>query len=495
MHPSLPQLQARRPGRWRLALFSGLAVAAVAGGALFILPQQKVQAQQVLPPGAPSSFADLVERVKPAVVSIRVTNGTKIARNFQRRRDRRRGKRDRLPRNPLEEFFKRWPDAVPHPTQAQGSGFVISADGYVVTNNHVVDKADEVQVIFDLHNKYEAEVVGTDERTDLALLKIKAEGKTFPYVKFATTTPRVGEWVVAVGNPFGLGGTVTAGIVSAHGRDIGPSPYDYMQIDAAVNKGNSGGPSFNLSGEVVGVNTAIYSPSGFSVGIAFAIPARTASEVVAQLKATGGVKRGWLGVRIQNVTEDAAASLGLSEAKGALVAEVTSSSPAAEAGMKSGDTILEVNGTRILDSRDLARRIAAFAPGTEIDMRILRDQKEQTIQVKLGLLPSTKEIARRGPSDGPVQPTELEQLGLSVEKSTDSNRKGLVVTDVDNTSDAARKIRVGDVILDIGGNPVAGPQDLADGVREANKLKRKAVLLRVRSRDQTRFVAIRLKRG
>jgi serine protease Do len=512
MHPSLPQFRAPRPGRWHLALLSGLAVA-VAGSALVVLPQQRVQAQQ-LPPGAPPSFADLVERVKPAVVSIQVVGqGPKIARipprdprNAPPGRDGRGdrnypGDRDRPPLpfpddSPLNEFFKRFPrEGLPRPTQAQGSGFVISADGYVVTNNHVVDNASKVQVIFTPDRKYEAEVVGTDEKTDLALLKIKANGKTFPFVKFSDTTPRVGEWVVAVGNPFGLGGTVTAGIVSAHGRDIGPSPYDYMQIDAAVNKGNSGGPSFNLAGEVVGVNTAIYSPTGVSVGIAFAIPARTANEVIEQLKATGSVKRGWLGVRIQNIDEAAAASLGLGEAKGALVAEVTSPSPAAEAGIKTGDAILAVNGHKIADSRDLARQIASFAPGAKIDVKVLRDQKEQVIPVKLGLLPSSQDIARPGPSGRPQQPTELEQLGFSVAPARGADRGGLVVTDVDSSSDAAQKIRTGDVILEISGNPVTRPEDLAEAVREANRLGRRAVLMRIRSGNETRFVAVHLRRG
>ena len=527
MHPCLPQHRAPRPGRWRLALLSGLAIVAVTGGALLVPPQQRVHAQ---PPGAPPSFADLVERVKPAVVSIQVTNGPKVAGNVPKYQPRdprdprgRQGPGDRQPpgpgdrqppgpgdRNyrgdtpppfqddgPLNEFFKKWPrEGVPRPLQAQGSGFVISPDGFVVTNNHVVADAQKVQIIFDQDNRYEAEIVGTDEKTDLALLKIKAQGKTFPYVAFATTTPRVGEWVVAVGNPFGLGGTVTAGIVSAHGRDIGPGPYDYMQIDAAVNKGNSGGPSFNLQGEVVGVNTAIYSPTGVSVGIAFAIPARTASDVIKQLKETGSVKRGWLGVRIQNVDEDTAASLGLGEAKGALVAEVTTSSPAADAGIKTGDTILSVNGNKISDSRDLARQIAAFAPGTKIDVRILRAQKEQTIQVKLGLVPPTQDVSRQGPSSGRgTQPTELQQLGLTVAPPTGQNRDGVVVTEVDPSSDAARKIRVGDVILEISGSPVTRPEDLANAVREANRLQRRAVLMRIRSGNETRFVAVQLRRG
>jgi serine protease Do len=507
MLPTLPQDRAPRPTRWRMALLSGLVVAAVAGSSMLVLPQARVAAQshtQAIPPGAPLSFADLVERVKPAVVSIQVTGqGPKIARLPQdpkgRPAPRDPGARPPSPfpdENPLDEFFKRWGrEGVPRPTQAQGSGFVISADGYVVTNNHVVDGATKVQVMFDQHNKYEAEVVGTDDRTDLALLKIKANGKTFPFVRFSDDTPRVGDWVIAVGNPFGLGGTVTAGIVSAHGRDIAPGPYDYMQIDAAVNKGNSGGPSFNLSGDVVGVNSAIYSPTGVNVGIAFAIPARTASEVVTQLKSGGAVKRGWLGVRIQNVDEDTAASLGLNEAKGALVADVNTPSPAAEAGIKSGDTILSVNGIKIADSRDLARQIAAFAPGTKVDLRVLRAQKETTVPVKLGLLPSTQEIARQAPGGRPSQPTELGQLGLAVAPATGADAEGVVVTDVDTSTDAGQKVRVGDVILEISGSPVRTPEDLANGVRDANKLQRRAVLLRVKSGNETRFVAIQLKRG
>jgi serine protease Do len=490
-----------------MALLSGLAVAAVAGSTLLVLPQAHVEAQsraQVIPPGAPASFADLVEHVKPAVVSIQVTGqGPKIARLPQdpkgRPNPRDPGARPPSPfpdENPLDEFFKRFGrDGIPRPTQAQGSGFVISPDGYVVTNNHVVDGASKVQVMFDQHNKYEAEVVGTDDRTDIALLKIKANGKTFPFVKFSEQTPRVGDWVIAVGNPFGLGGTVTAGIVSAHGRDIAPGPYDYMQIDAAVNKGNSGGPSFNLQGDVVGVNSAIYSPTGVNVGIAFAIPARTANEVVTQLKSGGAVKRGWLGVRIQNVDEDTAASLGLNEAKGALVADVTTPSPAAEAGIKSGDTILSVNGVKVADSRDLARQIAAFNPGTKVDLNVLRAQKEVSIPVKLGLLPSTQEIARQSSSGRSAQPTELGQLGLTVAPATGPDAEGVVVSDVDGNTDAGQKVRVGDVILEIGGAPVRTPEDLANGVRDANKMQRRAVLLRVRSGNETRFVAIQLKRG
>jgi serine protease Do len=487
---------------------SAVAFAALAGTLYFGVPRYSVQAQQASPfgRGAPVSFADVVERVKPAVVSISVSGpGPKVARNEPKGRGEPGDKFNRGDRggkdmpglpddHPLNEFFKNFPKdfRAPRPTQAQGSGFVISADGYVVTNNHVIDGAGKIQVSFDRENKYEAELIGTDQRTDLALLKIKANGKTFPHVQFSNGVPRVGDWVIAVGNPFGLGGTVTAGIVSAQGRDIGSGPYDYMQIDAAVNKGNSGGPTFNLEGEVVGVNTAIYSPSGGNVGIAFAIPARTATEVVEQLKSSGSVKRGWLGVRIQSIDEDLAAGLGLTEAKGALVNEVNVPGPAAEAGIKNGDAILAVNGNKIADSRDLARQIANFAPGTKVEVKVIRAQREQTIQVKLGSLPSNQELAMAGSQTRPSQTPEVTQLGLTVAPS----REGVLITDVEPGSDAGQKgIRVGDLILEIGGMAVATPDDVTKGIREANRLQRKAVLMRIKSGGESRFVAVQLRRG
>ena len=518
MHRSLPTECQPRRSRWPLAAASAVAAAALAGTVYFGVPQYSVQAQQRTDPGvvtpfgrAPLSFADIVERVKPAVVSIQVSSGgPKVARNEPKggrgepsdkfNRGGKGGGKDMLPDlpddHPLNEFFRNMPKEFrgPRPTQAQGSGFVISPDGYVVTNNHVIDNAGTIQVSFDQNNKYDAELVGTDQRTDLALLKIKASGKIFPYVKFAGSVPRVGDWVIAVGNPFGLGGTVTAGIVSAQGRDIGSGPYDYMQIDAAVNKGNSGGPTFNLDGEVVGVNTAIYSPSGGNVGIAFAIPAPTATDVVEQLKTSGSVKRGWLGVRIQSVDEDVAASLGLSEAKGALVNDVTTPGPAAEAGLKNGDTILSVNGTKINDSRDLARQIATFSPGTKVEVKVLRAQREQTIGVTLGSMPTNLELAKAEPPGRPSQGPEAAQLGLTVAPSKDGG--GVMITDVDAGSDAGQKgIRVGDLILEIGGFAVTGPEDLSKAVREANKLQRKAVLMRIKSGSETRFVAVQLKRS
>src|SRR5215510_3230819 len=438
MHLSLLSPLAFR-GKRHVLFGSTLALLALTGVVGLGLPAQRVAAQlkadSVQTPfgRAPLSFSDIVDRVKPAVVSIHVTNGgPKVA---QGSKGAPKSPRDFLPDlpddHPLNEFFKNlpkeWrgqPGPSPRPSLAQGSGFVISADGYVVTNNHVIDGASKIQVSFDKDNKFEAELVGTDQRTDIALLKIKDSSKPFTFVKFSDKTPRVGDWVLAVGNPFGLGGTVTAGIVSAQGRDIGSGPYDYMQIDAAVNRGNSGGPTFNLEGEVVGVNTAIYSPSGGNVGIAFAIPARTALEVVEQLKSSGSVSRGWLGVKIQNVDQDVAASLGLTDAKGALVTEVTTGSPAADAGLKNGDAILAVNGQNIDDSRDLARKIAALNPDSKVDVKILRGQKEQTVAVKLGKFPSGKEVAKAEPTKEP-QTTEMDQLGLTIAPATGVNKEGV----------------------------------------------------------------------
>jgi serine protease Do len=457
---------------------------------------------------APLSFADIVEKVRPAVVSISVTDGGARVARKDTPRPPGRGAPDQFPfpdlpeDHPLNEFFKNLPREfrgapTPRPVQAQGSGFVISADGYVVTNNHVVDGAGKVTVSFDEHNKHEADVVGTDPRTDLALLKIKS-GQTFPFVKFSEKPIRVGDWALAVGNPFGLGGTVTAGIVSALGRDIGSGPYDYLQIDAAVNRGNSGGPTFNLDGEVVGVNTAIYSPSGGNVGIAFAVPAKIASEVVTQLKATGSVNRGWLGVKIQSVDEDIAASLGLGEVRGALINEVTPNGPAAAAGLKTQDAILAVNGEKIADSRELARKIAEFAPSTTVDLKIMRQNKEQTVKVKLGTFPNTRdEIARL--EEGKPAATEMGALGLSFAPGRAPRsgvREGVLVADVEPGSDAAAKgLKAGDTILEVNSQTVSSAGEVEDAVKKAKDLGRPAVLLTVKSAEQKRIVAVQIKKG
>lgn len=461
---------------------------------------------------APLSFADLVDRVKPSVVSVAIVNdggASKVA-------DSKGGKGkpgftipDLPEDHPLHDFFKNLPKEFgqgekPKIVQGQGSGFVVSPDGYVVTNNHVVDGATKIQVQFDDNGhgegtKYDAKLIGTDQRTDIALIKIQSD-KTFPAVKLSEKEPRVGDWALAVGNPFGLGGTVTAGIVSALARDIGSGPYDYLQIDAAVNRGNSGGPTFNLDGEVIGVNTAIFSPSGGNVGIAFAVPAKTVAEVVKQLKSGGTVSRGWLGVKIQNVDEDTAASLGLSEPKGALINEVTPDGPAAKAGLKTQDAILQVNSDKIQDSRDLARKIAELSPDTNVDVKVWRNNSEQSVKVKLGLFPNTPNpMAGNDDDDGDngKKPASLDlsQLGITLMPARSGGEKeGVVIAEVDPSSDAAEKgLKAGDVILAISGQQVSAPEDVVQGVKKAQDLKRSAVLLHVKSADQKRFVAVQLK--
>ncbi len=465
---------------------------------------------------APMSFADLVDKVKPSVVSVSVVNdggAAKVADNAPgggpgNGQGKGRGGMaipDLPEDHPLHDFFKNLPKdfgqgeggGKQRPSQGQGSGFVISSDGYVVTNNHVIDGATKIQVSFDETEKFEAKLIGTDQRTDIALLKIQSS-KTFPAVKLSDKAPRVGDWALAVGNPFGLGGTVTAGIVSALARDIGSGPYDYLQIDAAVNRGNSGGPTFSLDGEVIGVNTAIYSPSGGNVGIAFAVPAKTVKDVVEQLKAGGTVSRGWLGVKIQNVDDDTAASLGLTEAKGALVSEVTANGPAAAAGLKTQDTILQINADKIADSRDLARKIAEFSPDTTVDVKVWRGSGEQTVKVKLGLFPNSGDPMK--PVDGEdSKPSkdqmELSQLGLTLLPARNGGPKdGVVIAEVEAGSDAAEKgLKAGDIILEVSGQMVAQPDDVVSGVKKAQEMKRSAVLLHVKSGDQKRFVAVQLK--
>jgi len=330
------------------------------------------------------SFADLVDKVKPAVVSVRVKTQTAATGDEQ--------SLDDLPPQ-LRRFFRdqqgeRQGKPKPQVGMAQGSGFFVSQDGYVVTNNHVVENAVEVQLVTDAGKTLDAKVVGTDPRTDLALLKVKDAGD-FPFVQLADGKARIGDWVLAIGNPFGLGGTVTAGIVSAQGRDIGSGPYDdFIQIDAPINRGNSGGPTFNQKGEVVGVNTAIFSPSGGNVGIAFAIPASTVRQVVDSLKKDGTVARGFIGVQIQPVTGEMADAIGLKEAKGALVAEAQGNGPAAKAGIRRGDTITAVNGEAIKDARDLSRKIATFAPGTKTTITVFREGKSREVTFEVGRQPA-----------------------------------------------------------------------------------------------------------
>src|SRR5271170_6645406 len=410
----------------RAALLGAVALAAL-GAVAFETSAVPVSAAAATaqPAAGPASFADVVDRVKPAVVSVKVKLADADPVDEE-------GSVPGLPdfpkNSPFYHFFRRFGmpndnndndnndgDHAPrhHFGQAQGSGFFISSDGYIVTNDHVVDHATEVTITTADGKSMPAKVIGIDSKTDLALLK--AQGDSFPYVNFAAQAPRVGDWVIAVGNPFGLGGTVTAGIVSARGRDIGSGPYDdFLQIDAPVNHGNSGGPTFNAEGEVVGVNTAIFSPSGGSVGIGFAIASDVVKNVVEQLKANGSVTRGWIGVQIQNVTQDLADDLSLKDATGALVAEAEKNSPAAAAGVKSGDVITAVDGDAVADPHDLARRIAALGPKKTAKLSIIRAGSPMTIDVTLGAMPADKTASAETRGADENEGSALARLGLTL---------------------------------------------------------------------------------
>jgi serine protease Do len=459
----------------------------------------------------PVGFADIVERVKPSVISVKVNINEKVAKDDSSGDD-----SPFPPGSPMERFFRRFggPDGLPPGLRGmprgghgmvtgQGSGFFISPDGYAVTNNHVVDSADKVEVTTDDGKTYSAKVIGTDARTDVALIKVEG-GSNFPFAKLSDGKPRIGDWVLAVGNPFGLGGTVTAGIVSAMGRDIGNGPYDdFIQIDAPVNKGNSGGPAFNTEGEVMGVNTAIYSPSGGSVGIAFSIPASTVKNVIAQLKDKGSVSRGWIGVQIQPVTSDIADSLGLKKAEGALVAEPQANGPAAKAGIESGDVITAVNGETVKDARELARTIGGLPPGNTVKLNVLHKGEDKVISLTLGQLPNTLEAKADNDNDdngsSSAHGTAVPKLGLTVApaKSVDgAGKDGVVVTDVDPKSAAAeRGFKEGDVILEVAGKSVANAGDVREAINAARTDNKNSVLMRIKSGGSLRFVAVPLAKG
>jgi serine protease Do len=447
----------------------------------------------------PASFADVVAKVKPAVISVRVKVDAMADAGLMEQN----GGEDVTPLNPsspMYKFFRHFsPEEMPGMRQrpemsGEGSGFFITADGYAVTNYHVVDHAKSVQVTTDDGASYAAKVIGTDEKTDLALIKVDGKGD-FPFVKFADRAPRVGDWVVAVGNPFGLGGTVTAGIVSARGRDIGAGPYDdYVQIDAPINKGNSGGPAFDVDGNVIGVNTSIFSPSGGSVGIGFDIPAETAKLVVAQLKDNGHVTRGWLGVQIQPVTAGIADSLGLKKAEGAMVDEPQKGSPAAVAGIETGDIIRAVNGTKVKDARGLARTVGMLAPKTEVKLDIIRQGQEKTLTVTLGEMP--KDRLAKAEKEPAAPASDVPHLGLSLAPASDvagAGDTGVVVMNVEPEGPAAEQgFQRGNVILDVGGKPVANVGDVRNALKEAKTNGKHTVLMRVRMGDATRFVAVPL---
>ena len=504
-----------RTRRWLGA--SALALLVGIGGVstAFVMTGQTATAQvqpaaQIVVPQAAqpqAGFADLVEAVKPAVVSILVE-----AEESSEMMQRRGGGQfnfefpDLPPDHPFRDFFDqfgqgpggpggRGPDGeAPTPRQymAAGSGFVISADGYVVTNNHVVADATKVTVVFDDGSEQVAEIVGTDERTDLAVLKI--EGTDLPFVTFETEASRVGDWVLAIGNPFGLGGTVTAGVISGAGRNIGGSNYgDFLQIDAAVNTGNSGGPAFNTKGEVVGVNTAIYSPNGGNVGIAFAIPAATVKNIVDQLVNSGSVTRGYLGVGIQDVTRDIADGVGLADAKGAIVSNVAEDGPAGPAGVQSGDIITAVDGDPIDDALDLSRTIAGKAPDSTVELTIWRDGAETKASVKLGTLNEAAPPTEEQPAPAPQAPVPAESsVGLTLVPNADGSG-GLLVQAVDPESQAAQKgIAVGDAITEVNNTPVNTLEEFEAAIDAVKARGLNTALVKASRDGNARFVGLPL---
>ncbi|MXQ08699.1 Do family serine endopeptidase [Alphaproteobacteria bacterium GH1-50] len=444
----------------------------------------------------PNTFADLAEQVSPAVVNI--TTSTTVATTAE--------PGPIVPEgSPFEEFFRDFMDRNgpgqrgPRRGQALGSGFVISEDGYIVTNNHVIEGADEVLIEFFEGFELEAEIVGTDPNTDLALLKVESD-EPLAFVNWGDSEEsRVGDWVMAMGNPLGQGFSVSAGIVSARGRALQGSYDDFIQTDAAINRGNSGGPLFNMDGEVIGVNTAILSPNGGSIGIGFAMSSRVAENVIAQLRDYGETRRGWLGVRIQDVTDDLADGLGLAEARGALVTDVPEG-PAMDAGMEAGDVILSFDGHDVQDTRELVRRVGNTEIGKEVRVLVFRNGETETLRITLG---RREEAERAVPASiNREEPTTTEFLGLTVSDMTDELREqlglaedaeGLVVANVTEDSEAFEKgLRAGDIITEAGQERVASISDLEDQVEAARDAGRKSLLLLVRREGNPRFVALSL---
>ncbi len=451
--------------------------------------------------GAPDSFADLSEELSPSVVNISTTTKVK-ARN--------RGQFPQFPPgSPFEEYFKDYFDRLQRqesrPVTSLGSGFVIDPKGYVVTNNHVIADADEISIKFSNGDTLDAEIIGRDAKTDLALLKVDPKNP-LPAVSFGDSDKsRVGDWVIAIGNPFGLGGTVTAGIISARNRNINAGPYDdFIQTDAPINRGNSGGPLFNMDGQVVGVNSAIYSPTGGSVGIGFAIPSALAKQVISQLREFGKTRRGWLGVRIQTVTEEIAESLDLKKTMGALVAGLSPGGPAEKAGIEQGDVIIEFAGKDVPDMRSLPRLVADTPIDKEVEVVVWRGGKKVTVGVMIARLDEGEEIASAsGGSDGDKGDAEGSKVagltlktlspGLRERFDVEDKVKGVMVVDVDRSSDAARKgVRAGDLVLTVGTLSVETAEEFLKVVEEASENKKKVVLLYLYRSGDRRYVAVKI---
>jgi len=509
---------ALRPSALTLAL-----LAAIAAGGIAVPAAAQDQApaedeapaelapEEILPEDRPPSFADLAQELLPAVVNISTTQ-TFGGQDFEG---------PEMPQfppgSPFQEFFEEFfdrrqgPDLPQRRATSLGSGFIVDADGYIVTNYHVIEGADEITVLLHDDTNLSAELVGHDERTDIAVLRVEPE-TPLPAIGWGSSEDmRVGDWVIAIGNPFGLGGSVTAGIISARARDINAGPYDdFIQTDASINRGNSGGPMFNLDGQVIGINTAIYSPSGGSVGIGFAIPSSLARNVVDQLIEFGRTRRGWLGVRIQSVTDDIAEGLGLEDARGALVASVTPGGPAAEAGIEPGDVIVEFSERDIEEMRTLPRIVAETPVGSEVEVTVWRQGELETLTVTLGELEAAEEAGLlAGLPDGTPEdddakgPEEtLESLGMALSNLSDDLRRrydlpseadGVVVTDVAPGSAAAeRGLQPGEVIVEVGQEEVSSVEEVVTSIREARDAGRRSVLLLVEREGDMRFIALNI---
>jgi serine protease Do len=487
----------------------GSAVAAVAALVLAVPAGSSSAARP-----APDGFADLAEKLLPAVVNISTTQTLKA----DSKRERTAPARPQLPPgSPFEEFFKDFferngqqserPEAKPRKATSLGSGFVIDPAGYIVTNNHVIADADEITVIFHDDTNLKAELVGRDTKTDVAVLRVKTDKKLAAVTWGDSEKSRVGDWVLAIGNPFGLGGSVTAGILSARQRDINSGPYDdFLQTDAAINRGNSGGPMFDMNGAVIGINTAIYSPTGVSIGIGFAIPSNLAKTVVAELirETDHTVHRGWLGVRIQAVTDEIAESLGLDKAHGALVASVNDNGPAQTGGIQPGDVILSFDGKTVPDMRRLPRLVAESTVGKSVPVTVWRKRRETTLQITVGKLEETEQVAAKEQvKDKPSAPDKstVTALGLTLsnitpelkEKFSLSDEKGVVVVDVTKDSPAAEKgVKPGDVIMEAAQEEIKSTSQVAGKIDDAKKAGRKSILLLVERAGDLRFIALRL---
>ena len=512
--------------RWKAALAVALSAP------LVILQPIDGLAQNSRTATPTQGFADLAERLLPAVVNISTTQTIRAERGPQTPGERRRGGQGQGPQgqgpeipqfppgSPFEEFFKEFfdrqgrggqqgerPEAPSRRAQSLGSGFIIDPSGIVVTNNHVIAEADEIRVTLQDNTQLVAKVLGRDTKTDLAVLKVEP-AKPLPAVKFGDSDrARVGDWVMAIGNPFGLGGSVTVGIVSARARDINAGPYDdFLQTDASINRGNSGGPMFNMAGEVVGINTAIYSPTGGSVGIGFAVPSTLARNVVEQLQKFGKTRRGWLGVNIQSVTDEIAESLGLDKAKGALVARVTDKGPADAGKILPGDVVIRFDGRDVTEMRRLPRMVAETAVDKTVDVVVWRKGREVPLKIKLGELPEDDQLAAAPPNTPgapgvPRAPTAtVDTLGMSLTQLTAELReryeipektKGVLVTKVAEGSTAAeRDLRAGDVIVEVAQEEVTSPSQVVKKVTEAGTAGRKSVLVMVERRGEQRFVGL-----